>query len=151
MPTYNDGNVPYGFPGLVGIDTTGTDAESPNEFYSLESITTETAGSEIERRSGLNVVTGRVLIQDGGNGQPENGPYSTELTSATIRLQRATITQPFPPIGSLFLMQGDGGTADLISTPERGQVWCVASGGQNYAQAEAHTFEVVCRPTQVVL
>jgi hypothetical protein len=148
MPTYNDGNVPYGFPGLVGIDTTGTDAESPNEFYSLESITTETAGSEIERRSGLNVVTGRVLIPDA----PDTGVYSTQLTSATVRLQRATITQPFPPIGSVFRMRSnDVSGIPLIATTEDAQVWCVASGGQNYAQAEAHTFEVVCRPTQAVL
>jgi hypothetical protein len=150
MPTYNDGSIPYGFPGLVGIDTTGTDAESPNEFYSLESITTETAGSEIERRSGLNVVTGRVLIPDMNDGIGVNN-YPTELSSATVRLQRATITQPFPPIGSLFLMEAQGPGVDLIATSEGRQVWCVASGGQNYAQAEAHTFEVVCRPTQVVL
>jgi hypothetical protein len=143
MPTYNDGSIPYGFPGLVGIDTTGTDAESPNEFYSLESITTETAGSEIERRSGLNVVTGRVLIADADD-------YPTELTSATVRLQRATITQPFPPIGSLFLMISAGTGLNLISTTESTNWWVVASGGQNYGQAEAHTFEVVCRPTLVV-
>jgi hypothetical protein len=141
MGTYNDGSVPYGFPGLVGIDTTGTNAELPNEFYVLEDIQVTETSTVIERRDGQNVMSGRVVIDDNPSGT------GREFASATMRLQRATLTQPFPPIGSLFRMLEGAGSLEIISAVENGRVWAVASGGQNYNQATAHTFEVQVFPT----
>jgi hypothetical protein len=111
MPTYNDGSVPYGI-SAVTINSV---------VYECEAFTIDVRGDEIERRNGLNVVTGRVIID------PNN-------IGGTGRLQRATTTTAFPPIGALFTLPA------LCATTGQG---IVASGGQNYGQAEAHTFEIV--------
>jgi hypothetical protein len=142
MPTYNDGSVPYGIAGVLGV---GDDPEAPDEFYVVEDVRVDESGSVIERRNGLNVMTGRVVIDD----NPAN--TGREFNSATLRLQRATITQPFPAIGTRFLMRDVDTSNPLIATAEDARVWAIASGGQNYNQAEAHVFEVVVHPTASVV
>jgi hypothetical protein len=145
MPTYNDGGVPYGINGLLGIAFTSSasEAETPDEYYVVEEIRVEQTGSEIVRRSGLNVVTGRVIIDDSGD--------EREVSSVNIRLQRATITQPFPSIGSVFLPRDIDTSAELIPGIDPGRVFAVASGGQNYGMADKHMFEIVAYATSSVL
>jgi hypothetical protein len=110
MPTYNDGSVPYGITAITFNSV----------VYEVEDCRVDVAGDTIERRSGQNVLTGRVIID------PNN-------ITGTMRLQRATTATAFPPIGSLGTMP-----ANLAIT---GQVY-VMSGGQSYNQAEAHIFEI---------
>jgi hypothetical protein len=110
MPTYNDGGVPYG---VSPITISGT-------VYVAEEMRLDVAGDEIVRRNGVNVVTGRVIID------PNN-------ITGTYRLQRATTGTAFPAIGATFTFPGD------VALTGQG---IVMSGGQNYGMADAHLFEI---------
>jgi len=129
MPTYNDGGVPYGFAGVAEL------FQSPGGAligsYVIESLTFDEGGFQIDRRNGLNVMSGRVAGDDNSA-----TTFAIQAKTGTIRIQRATPSTPAPKVGNGIGY--NGGNLDLPDT------FLVVTGAtQNLAQAEAHTFE--CR------
>lgn len=84
MSTLNDGNIPYG----VAAITIGS------TLFTLDSFDVDRGGSQIERRNGQNVLTGRVHIDD------------LNITGSAT-LQRSTITTELPAIGTVFTAPSD--------------------------------------------
>lgn len=110
MPDYNDGNVPFG----VAACTISA------KLYVFETFEVDEGGALIERRTGSNVMSGRVVIDDNNR-------------TGSARLQRATTVTPFPGIGATFTPPAN--TAFTFQS-------YVTGGGHNYGQAEAHTFDI---------
>lgn len=111
MATYNDGNIPFGV--SVATFTAGA-------VYVVEDFSIDKSSTVIERRSGVGVLSGRVIIDENN-------------ITGSATLQRATSTTPIPSIGATFTPPSDATyTAQAYVTG--------SSGAQS--QTTAHTFTI---------
>jgi hypothetical protein len=110
MATFNDGSIPYG----VATITVG------GVLYVAEDFSVDLSSTVIERRSGVGVMTGRVIIDENN-------------ITGTATLQRATTSTVIPPIGATF-------TAPSDASYTGGAYVTGSSGAQS--QTTAHTFTI---------
>lgn len=128
MATYNDGSIPYGV-GTVDDLTNGV-------TYVCEDFTPDLASTVIERRDGLGVLSGRVVIDDQLD---SGGPAGW---TASLTLQRATVTTPMPEIGDQLDLQSVTGFLDLGLASDAGAAIRVTGVSASQSQTTAHTFTV---------
>lgn len=125
MPTYNDGDVPYGAPPSALL--TSVPGGSFLRTYVVLSVTFDEAAEIIERRDGANVMSGRSVIDD--SAAPNLG------LTGSARLRRATANNLAPQIGNGLAFAG-------LGLPLAAQQFVVTGMTQAAAQADAQTFEV---------
>jgi hypothetical protein len=130
MPTYNDGSVPYGF-GTSSATLFDSPAGGTIASYVVESVTLDEGGFQIERRTGSNVMSGRVAGDDSdfGGAIPRN-------KTGTARLQRTTTSTAAPKVGNGIAFDSE------LASPFTFNIFVVTGVAHAYGQAEAHTFDV---------
>jgi hypothetical protein len=126
MATYNDGSIPYGVGTVTDIDT--------SLVYVVEDFAPDLASTVIERRDGVGVMTGRVVIDDQA--------ATNRGWTATLTLQRATVTTPIPAVGAQLDLQSLTGFLDLNLATDGGAAVRVIGSSGAQSQTAAHTFSL---------
>ena len=124
MATYNDGSIPYG----VGETITGGATT-----YVIEDFSVDLASTVIERRDGVGVMSGRVVIDD--------QPATNKGWTASLTLQRAIVTDPIPDVGDILIFETGDILTNLGLETDGGSVIVISSSGSQ-SQTTAHSFTI---------